>query len=192
MLSYDAFRIHSRLRRVIVIGTSCCGKTKFAKQLAKQLNYLHIELDSLYWLPNWIARTDNEFRQMVEQASSGDCWVIDGNYGTVRDVIWPRANAVVWLNYNFRTVCSRALLRTFRRSLTGEELYSGNRESLVRAFFTRESILWWVVSTYHRRSREFRELRAGKAFSHVEWIEFREPVEAERFLDTLDLGSGRC
>ena len=43
---------------------------------------------------------------------TADRWVIDGNYGKVRDVIWPRTTAVIWLlNYSFPVVFSRALGR---------------------------------------------------------------------------------
>ena len=48
--------------------------------------------------------------------------------------------------------------RTIRRVLTQEELYSGNRESLRMAFLSRESILWWVITTFHRRRKRYRQL----------------------------------
>jgi len=171
-----------QLERVIIVGTSCCGKTTFSRRLAEILKHPHIELDALHWGPNWVAKPADEFRRLVENAVSRDHWVVDGNYGLVRDVIWPRATLVIWLNYDFITVFRRALIRTLRRSLSTEELYSGNRESLMRAFFSRDSILWWVISTFKRRQRSDRELHETNRFPRLEWIELRKPVEAERFL----------
>jgi adenylate kinase family enzyme len=181
-LLHNSSYMNGRLLRLIVIGTSCCGKTTFSRQLARILQYPHIELDSLYWAPNWTPKHKDEFRRLVEDAVSGDCWVIDGNYRVVRDAIWPRATSVIWLNYGFVTVLARALIRTFRRSLLQEQLYSDNRETLARAFFSRDSILWWVVSTFRQRRRAYQHLRETERFPQLEWIEFRKSREAGRFL----------
>jgi adenylate kinase family enzyme len=37
------------MSRVIVIGTSCAGKTMFARSLADALSCPHVELDALHW-----------------------------------------------------------------------------------------------------------------------------------------------
>jgi tRNA uridine 5-carbamoylmethylation protein Kti12 len=39
------------LTRVVVVGTSCSGKTTLARRLARILATEHVELDSLYWGP---------------------------------------------------------------------------------------------------------------------------------------------
>jgi adenylate kinase family enzyme len=147
----------SGMTRVVVIGTSCVGKTTFARSLARLLSFPHIELDTLYWQPNWTPRPPEEFLNLVALALSQDCWITDGNYGVVRDLIWSRATGVIWLNYAFPVVLRRAVTRTVRRVLTQEALFSGNRESLRMAVFSRESILWWVLTTFHRRRKQYRE-----------------------------------
>ena len=173
------------IARVVVIGTSCVGKTTFARSLARVLSFPHIELDTLYWQPNWIPRPPDEFRALTGQALSQDYWVIDGNYGVVRDLIWSRATTVIWLNYVFPVVLWRALTRTVRRVLTKEELFSANRESLRMAFFSRESILWWVLTTFHRRRKQYRELFDKRTSPQLVYVEFRNPTEAQNFLTGL-------
>jgi adenylate kinase family enzyme len=170
------------LDRVVVVGSSCSGKTTFAKRLAATLGHPHIELDALNWLPDWVQRPEEEFGALVANAVSSDRWIVDGNYGRVRKVVWPRATSVVWLNYGFPTVIIRALRRTTRRAFSGEELYSGNKESLRKAFLERDSILFWVLTTFRRRRRGYEQLRATNVFPHLQWVEFRRPAEAERFL----------
>ena len=56
------------MTRVVVIGTSCVGKTTFARSLARVLRFPHIELDTLYWQPNWVPRASDEFRALTVRA----------------------------------------------------------------------------------------------------------------------------
>jgi adenylate kinase family enzyme len=170
------------LRRVAVVGTSCAGKTTFAAALAAQLQVPHIELDALHWRADWVPAPREVFRQAVAAATSAERWVSDGNYGVVRDLVWGRATAVIWLDYSFATVLRRALYRTARRALLREELYSGNRETIRKALLSRDSILWWVVSTYRRRRREHTDLFQQGAFAHLEVVALGSPREADSFL----------
>ena len=125
--------------RIVVVGTSCSGKTTLARALASRLDAPHVELDALYWLPGWRNRSDDEFRDLVAAQTAGTRWVVDGNYRRVaRALLWPRASVIVWINYPLALVLWRGLRRTFRRAITAEELFGGNRESLQRALLSRE------------------------------------------------------
>jgi adenylate kinase family enzyme len=169
--------------RIVVVGTSGAGKSTFARTLAAARGCPHIELDALFWGPDWQPQPAEEFQRNVAQAAAGDCWVADGNYGSVRDALWSRATTIIWLNYPFPIVMWRVLLRTLRRCLTREALWHGNRESLWRSFFTRDSILVWAMKTHSRRQREFAALRASGQYAQLEWVEFRWPVEVEKWLE---------
>jgi adenylate kinase family enzyme len=174
--------ISDRLERVVVIGTSGSGKTTFARVLAQALGLRHVELDALYWGPDWTPQPTELFRQRVVEAAAGPRWVIDGNYSAVRELIWPRATAVVWLNYPLRVNLVRILARTFRRALLRERLWHGNRESLRRSLLSRGSILLWVLQTHGRRRREYPELLRKPEHAHLAVVELRSPGEAEAFL----------
>ena len=171
-----------RPSRIVVVGTSCAGKSTFAQALADASGCPRIELDELHWSANWQPKPPEEFRRLVAEAASADTWVADGNYGVVRELLWPRAEAVVWLNYSYPRVLWRAVKRTVHRCITRKPLWHGNRESLWRSFFTRESILLWVITTHRRRQREFAALRAAGQFRHLAWVEFRHPEHAEQWL----------
>ena len=170
------------LRRVAVVGTSCCGKTIFARELAAVLEVPHIELDALYWLPRWAERPAAEFRGLVEKHASAERWVPDGNYSIVREVLWRRATDVVWLNYPFVLVFARALSRTVLRIVTREELFSGNRESIRQSFFSRGSILLWVLKTFRRNRSKFSTLQTLDKWKHIRFSEFRRSSQASEFL----------
>lgn len=190
MVHLNELNVHVKLAghmaRVVVIGTSCVGKTIFARSVAEALCCPHVELDALYWQPNWIPRPPDEFRELVAQELAQGCWVADGNYSVVRDLIWSRATTVIWLNYSFQIVLWRALTRTIRRVLTKEELFSGNRESLRMAFFSRDSILWWALTTFHRRRKQYRQLFDTRISLQPVYVELRNPSEAQHFLAGLE------
>ncbi len=168
--------------RITVVGTCGSGKTTVAKSLAGLLGVPHVELDALFWRSQWGEATDPELRAAVSEAAAGDAWVIDGNYSRVRDLIWARADTVVWLDYSFVRVFSQLLGRTIRRAVLREPLWHGNRESLRTSFLSRDSILLWAVKTHRRRKAQYRALLADPAGSPLKVVRLRSPREAERWL----------
>jgi adenylate kinase family enzyme len=169
--------------RVMVVGTSCSGKTTVARRLSAILGAPHVELDALHWGPGWTECPPEEFTAAVRQRTAADRWVVDGNYRVVRPVVMERATDVVWLNYPFALVFARSLRRTWRRVVTGEELFGGNRETFAAAFLSRYSIPWWVLRTHRRRAREYRELFTGLTVPHV--TELGSQSDADSFLQAL-------
>jgi adenylate kinase family enzyme len=173
------------MARVAVVGTSCSGKTTLAHRIATAKGIPHIELDAIHWLPHWTPLPIAEFRTAVEAIAANEEWVIDGNYGKVRDIVWPRATDVVWLNLPFIRVVWRAFLRTSRRVITQEELFAGNRETLRLVLLDRDSILWWVIRTHHRRRRTYQQLLRGTDNFDFNVHEIRTSVDEEEVLERL-------
>lgn len=177
---------YENLRRVSVVGTSCSGKTTFAKNLASILGSKHIELDAIYWLPDWIERPQDEFLDLVKNETLAERWVCDGNYTRVREAIWERTTAIVWLDYSFPRTVYRAMNRTTRRIISGERIFSGNRETFKMAFMSRDSILLWVLTTYFERRRRYAELLRKENSREKGIFIFRHPKEAEKFLRQVE------
>ncbi len=178
-----------KLARVAVVGTSGSGKTTFARRLAGVLGTHAVELDALYWSAGWTRRPD--FPQAVLAAAQQPRWVIDGNYSSVRDIVWRRCTAIVWLDYSFVRVFSRALHRTLRRVAIRERVHDGeNRETIRSTLFDVETPLWLVVRTHGKRRREFPELFARPQYRHAAVIQLRAPAAAERFLAEAEVSAG--
>jgi len=169
-----------RPRRALVIGTSCAGKTTFARTAAPVLGVPHYDLDDLHWGPNWT--TNPDYQRELEAVVAGDAWILSGNYGSARQVTWPRADTVFWLDYPFWLVFGRSLVRTLRRVITRERLFAGNVETFRAAFLSRDGIPCWVVRTYRRRRRQYRELQSSNLYPHVRWVVFRHPREERGWL----------
>ena len=141
--------------RIAIVGTTGSGKTSLAGELSTRLRVPHVELDALFWGPEWTQVPDEVFRDRVSTAVNADRWVADGNYRAVRDLVWSRATTLVWLDPSLLVTFRRLLMRTLRRCLTREELWSGNTESFRTAFFSRNSLLLYAVRTHRRRRRGF-------------------------------------
>jgi adenylate kinase family enzyme len=176
------------MHRINIIGTTGSGKTTVSRELATRLGVPHVELDALYWRPNWAMPSREEFRARVVEALNGDSWVVDGNYGKVRDIVWTRADTLVWLDYALLLILRRLLVRTVRRVLTGEVLWSGNRER-VTSIFSRDSIFLWALKTYRRRRREYAILPQQPDYMHLNVIRLSDPKETHRWLSNLEGGN---
>ncbi len=172
------------MKRIVVVGSTGSGKSTLAQQLAERMNAPHIELDALHWEPNWTPAAPEVFRQRVSDAISAESWTCSGNYSSVRDRIWQRADTVIWLNYSFPVVASRLLRRTLRRVVSQEELWNGNRESW-RMMLSRESILLWFLHTYWRLRREYPALLSRPEMQHLQVLRFGSPRQTEVWLRKL-------
>ncbi|MDP7019230.1 MAG: hypothetical protein QGG36_25760 [Pirellulaceae bacterium] len=170
------------MRRIVVVGSSCAGKTTFAAQLADRLSSPFVQLDELHWGPDWTPADEGDLRRNVDEATAEQRWVVDGNYVHLRDLTWRRADTLIWLNYSFFTVFGRALWRTVSRVVWRTRIYSGNRESFRLSFMSRDSILLWVIKSYSTRRLEIPALLAEPKFADLQVLEFKTPGQARRFL----------
>jgi adenylate kinase family enzyme len=170
------------MKRISVVGSSGSGKTTFAERLAARLDVPHIELDAFHWEPGWTVADLESFRERVTEAIAAERWVCDGNYSKIRPLVLARADTVVWLDLPLRICLFRILRRTARRSRSGEDLWaSGNRESW-RRHLTRDSLVWWLISTHRRRRREYEVRFADPALAHLHVHRLRSSAAAEAWL----------
>lgn len=172
------------MERINVTGTSCSGKTTLARRVAGRLGLPCVELDALFWGPDWTPVPVETFRERVAGAAAGDRWVIDGTYSSVRDLTWGRTDTVVWLDYPMHLVLARWARRTVARIRSGAEFWpgTGNRESLRHAL-RRDSLLMWILTTHRRRRRRLAADLAARP--DLMAIRLRSPAATERWLATL-------
>jgi adenylate kinase family enzyme len=172
------------MQRINVVGTSGSGKTTVARRTAEALGFPHVELDALHWGPGWEEPPVDVFRELVSKATRESPWVVDGNYSKVRDIVWGRADTVLWLDYSFIRVFLRLLWRTLRRLVLRERLWNDNRESLAMAL-SKDSIILWAINSYPIRKKEFPTLISSPEYAHIHFLRHSSPSETEEWLKSL-------
>jgi adenylate kinase family enzyme len=171
-------------QRISIVGTSGSGKTTLARQIAQLLAIPHVELDAIHHQPNWTETPIDIFRKRVEQSLSGNSWVVDGNYSKVRDIVWSRADTVVWLDYPLPIIMKRVVLRTLRRVITQEELWNGNRETW-GIIFSKDSMPLWVLRTYKKNRKDYSILLSKPEHCHIKVVHMKSPKTTQNWLLSL-------
>jgi adenylate kinase family enzyme len=173
------------MRRVAVIGGSCTGKTTLSRELSRRLGVAHIELDALHHDPGWQEALAEVLQARVDAAlaAAPEGWVADGNYhGKLGTSVLERADTVILLDLPHRTALRRVLWRTLSRSVTGKELWNGNRETFRNAF-SRNSIVWWVIR--HHGSHRTKWGPRLAPLTHVRVVRLRSPREVREWLHSI-------
>ncbi len=174
--------------RIAVVGNSGSGKTTLARRAAAMLGVPHIELDAIFHQRGWQPLDTLEFRRRVEAVVAGDGWVVDGNYTHfVGDLIWSRADVVVWLDLPRRTVMRQVAARTLRRAIRREELWNGNREpwSNFYRWDPEMNIMRWTWTQHAKYRERYSAAMADPAYAHLSFVRLSSHAEAEAWLASL-------
>lgn len=174
------------MQRISIIGTSGSGKTTLARQIAQITAIPHIELDNLRWERDWKLVSQDIWCDRISQALSGESWVADGNCSQIHNIIWSRADTVIWLDYSLTVILQRLLWRTLRRVITQEAVCNGNYETLKNTF-SRDSIILWAIQTYRRRQQEYPILLSKPEYSHVKVIHLQSPHATQNWLSNSNV-----
>jgi adenylate kinase family enzyme len=141
--------------RVLVAGSTGAGKTTLARALSAGFGMPHYELDALHHGPGWVKRP--EFEADVERFSRQPRWVAEDQYHRLLgDLLWQRADTVVWLDLPRHVVMSRVIRRSAARALTRRELWNGNRESW-RDWLRADHPIRWSWSRFHHKRAQVLE-----------------------------------
>lgn len=133
----------------------------------------------------WDVMPEEELAERVSAfLDRHDRWVIDGNYGGVRALVWAQADAVVWPDPPRLVNTWRVVRRSFGRALTGEELYNGNHEDwrrLLHLSDPEESIIAWTWVTHGPRRAETERLLADPRWARLPVFRLRSYAEIARW-----------
>jgi hypothetical protein len=173
--------------RVLVLGRTGSGKTTLARELSAALGVPHVELDSLYFDDDLATVPLAVLRQRTGEAVGAERWVTDGNKSSVRDIVWPRADTVVWLDYPL-AVClwrlgRRALWRTSMvRERAGADGADARSASAPTQLYRAARGVLKALRSHAGQRRRYPRLFASPAYEHLALVRLRTPRATTRWL----------
>ena len=177
-------RASAPMQRVLVSGISGAGKTTLARRVAAALDLPYTELDALHHGAGWVKRP--EFEDDAAALAAADRWITEDQYQSfIGDLLWDRADTVLWLDLPRRVVMWRVTTRTVGRMLLRTKLYNGNRERVRNLASSGHPIRWAWSQHADRRART-----EAKAAEHpgVRVVRLRTAREAQAFLHGIGRG----
>lgn len=174
-------------RRILVLGRTGSGKTTLARELALARGAPHVELDALYFEEGFATVSVPVLRQRTIAAIARDRWVTDGNKSAVRDLVWPRADTVVWLDYPL-VVClwrlgKRALWRT--SVIKAQAAEKNGRTSLPGQLVAAGRGVLTALRSHRGQRREYPLMFAEPQNRHLAVVRLRSPRATQQWLDRV-------
>lgn len=102
------------MERIIIIGCGGAGKSTLARKLGQVLNLPVVHLDKLFWKPNWVETSPEEFDALLAQELAKDRWIMDGNFNRTMPERIKRCDTIIYLDFS-RVAC---LLGVVKRVIT--------------------------------------------------------------------------
>ena len=118
-------------------------------------------------------------------ATAAEAWVVDGSYSKVRDIVWGRADTVIWVDPPRHRVMRQLLARTLRRIATGAELWNGNRERWIYLFRPEESILLYAWTNHRKLRARYLSVQDDPENAHLAFVRLRTPADTAALLRDL-------
>lgn len=171
------------VKRIMVIGISAgVGKSTFARKLGKALNINVYHLDALYWKPDWVEISLEEFSKAQQEIVNQRQWIIEGNYSNTFEIRAEHADTIIYLELPLY-VC---LYRVFKRWLmnigrTRLDMGEGCKEKLDWDFIK------FIYTTYYPRKRKMNErFQSYQALgSKKEIITLKSKQEVHSYLENI-------
>jgi hypothetical protein len=170
--------------RIVIVGRTGSGKTTLARELAEDIDAPHVELDALYFGPNFSTVPASVLRERTSAAIAGERWVTDGNKSAVRDLVWPRADTIIWLDYPLIVSIWRLGKRAAGRASTlgTQAAETGERKGLPRQFFSAAKGVLSALRSHMGQRRRYPAMFAAAENQHLAVARLRSPRATRRWL----------
>ena len=99
--------------KISIIGYSGAGKSTTARKLGEKLGIPVLHLDTVYHMPGWQVRPNEDSIAIVKKfMEENDSWIIDGNYkAMIQRQRFEQSDKIIFFNFNRFTCFCRAFGR---------------------------------------------------------------------------------
>lgn len=146
--------------RVLIYGVTGSGKSTAAQRVAARTGLPLTLADELTWMPGWVPVADDRQRELFAEVVSADRWVLDTAYGAWLDLVLPRVQLIIALDYPRWFSLQRLLRRTLMRAIDKKPICNGNTQSW-RGLYAPDSIVRWHVDSFSRKRGRMRAWAAA-------------------------------
>jgi adenylate kinase family enzyme len=171
-------------RRILVYGVTGSGKSTAARRIAARTGLPLTIADDLTWEPGWEPVPEDEQRRRFAAIVEKECWLLDTAYTIWLDLVLPRADLIVGLDYPRWLSLQRLVWRSVVRAIDKRPICNGNTESF-RSLFSKDSILLWHFRTFRRKQATMRAWALG-ADNAPPILLFSRPRDLQAWIDGLE------
>jgi adenylate kinase family enzyme len=168
--------------RILLYGVTGSGKSTLASRVAHVTGLTWHPVDELTWERGWVAVPDDEQRRRFEQICAGERWILDTAYSAWLDVVLPRTDLIVCLDYPRFVSLGRLVRRSLMRAIDRRPICNGNTESF-RQLFSRDSIVAWHFRSFTRKRARMRAWASDPGGPAA--VLLKSPCDTRRWLEGL-------
>ncbi|MER6775267.1 adenylate kinase [Streptomyces bacillaris] len=170
-----------QMRRVALFGAPATGKSTLARRLSAELGVPHTDLDEILFTPLGPLPLEDFRRQAAAVTATGG-WIVEGNFAKLADVVWHRADLLVWLDFPLPLILYRITRRSLRQLAGREDSPQARRLTWNSAFFGRRSLLRTAIRKYRANRPRYARQVAETAALGVEVVRLRSPREVRNWM----------
>lgn len=171
-------------KRTIVFGFTGIGKTTLVKCIAEDFDLPVISIDALRREAGRSDSPEETFSRLVTESVKADSWIMDGSYTSVQGIVWPRTEAIIWLDYPFwiaiPRLIRRCIYRIFIRKNSEKPIKGKSQPASERSL----TYLQAILNGGQRRQGYFATLYDSHN-AHLHIIHLCSPQDAKLWLDHL-------
>ena len=166
--------------KIILVGSGGSGKSWLSKRLAEITGYPLFHLDKEFWRPGWEMTPKEERIARQNEITSGDKWIIDGNYNSTMEMRYAAADLVIFLDIS-RVTCAISAIR--RRGTKRSDLPEYLDEGRVFSKDYLEFLKW--IWSYPRTGRKT-VMALREKYPDIAFLRIRSRREVGRYLEVWE------
>ncbi len=119
-----------KMKRILIVGRGCSGKSTLAKSLGEKLQLPVYHLDQYFWKENWVPLAEEEKQKIHAELIDSDSWIIEGSTEFLEDRA-KRADTFIVLDLPVWKTLPSWVRRIWKyRGVTRPDMVDGNVERM--------------------------------------------------------------